>query len=109
MKIQMRKINPILLCLCIVAFFIFICFAQQIGKIYELNREIAKLEADQVSLTQKSADLEEEISLLHNNEYLMVLARENFSMILPGEKLYLPSTENDTLMEHKEVDGVILH
>ncbi len=30
-------------------------------------------------------------------------------MILPGEKLYLPSTETEDMMPHKAVSGDILH
>ncbi len=109
MKIRIKKMRPVMLCLLLVAIFISVCFGQQLLKIVGLNQEIAALEADKSRLQEESVALEEEIADLHNNDYLMVLARENFSMILPGEKLYLPSTENETVMEHKEVDGVILH
>ncbi len=109
MKIHIRKIKPTVVCFLLVAAFIMVCFGQQLLKIYDLNREINRLEADKTALIEESATLEEEIELLHDDAYLMVLARENFGMILPGEKLYLPSTENEEIMEHKEVDGVILH
>jgi len=68
-------------------FLIYIMFTlvSQQFKIAELARKDAELEAEKTALLQEREELKKEISLLHTDEYIEGIARDELGLVKPGE------------------------
>jgi len=54
-------------------------------KIAELARQDAELQAQKKTLLQEREELKKEISLLHTDEYIEGIARDELGLVKPGE------------------------
>lgn len=68
-------------------------------KIFSLEAQKMKLEAENKQLTEQRDDLQEELKNVNDSEYVEHQAREQLSLIKPGETLYVlpprPEKENE--------------
>jgi len=68
-------------------------------KIFSLEAQKMKLEAENKQLTEQRDNLQNELENVNDPEYVEHQAREQLSLIMPGETLYilppLPGTENE--------------
>jgi cell division protein DivIC len=54
-------------------------------KIADLTQQGAELEAQKKALLQQREELKKEISLLHTDEYIEEIARDELGLVKPGE------------------------
>ncbi|AEE90387.1 Septum formation initiator [Tepidanaerobacter acetatoxydans Re1] len=62
--------------------------AMQQFKITKLAQQEAQLKARMKEVTEQREELEEEISLLHTDEYIEGVARDELGLVKPGEYIY---------------------
>ena len=78
---------------------IVICLAGiTISSMWRLSRiktETAALELELAYWQDKLADIEEQIRLATEDETIERIAREKLGLVMPGETVYLPKSEDD--------------
>lgn len=57
-------------------------------KIAKLAQQETQLKARMKEVTEQRKELEEEISLLHTDEYIERVARDELGLVKPGEYIY---------------------
>ncbi len=57
-------------------------------KIGKLTQQETQLKARMKEVTEQRKELEEEISLLHTDEYIERVARDELGLVKPGEYIY---------------------
>ena len=89
-----------------VSLFLF-SFGDRIVTVARLNGELRDVEEQRIAANVRRLELEEELAALHNDEYLMTLARRDLGYILPGEKVMVESKVSPDLLEKQETESVI--
>lgn len=79
-KIRIRHLLFLLFLIYVVSTFILQQF-----KIADLTQQGAELEAQKKALLQQREELKKEISLLHTDEYIEEIARDELGLVKPGE------------------------
>lgn len=79
--------------------FLLIIFTYQIinnyRQINQLENNIERVESDIDETKDMKLQLERELSLVDNPDYIERLAREKLGLVKPGEELIIPVKEND--------------
>ncbi len=79
--------------------FLLIVFTYQIinnyRQISQLENNIERVESDIDETKDMKLQLERELSLVDNPDYIERLAREKLGLVKPGEELIIPVKEND--------------
>lgn len=78
---------------------IVICLAgitiSSMWRLSQIKRETAALELELAHWQGKLADIEEQIRLATEDETIERIAREKLGLVMPGETVYLPKSEED--------------
>ena len=78
---------------------IVICLAgitiSSMWRLSQIKRETAALELELAYWQDKLADIEEQIRLATEDETIERIAREKLGLVMPGETVYLPKSEDD--------------
>ena len=61
--------------------------------IFTLKQEQKEIIKQQQALKEQKAELEEELEQLNNPDYIKEQARTQLRLVLPGEKIYVPSAD----------------
>ncbi|MFN2362692.1 MAG: septum formation initiator family protein [Halarsenatibacteraceae bacterium] len=92
-KFLLKRIIPLFL------IFVLIIFTYQIfnnySQINELEKSIEETEAEIDETKESNLELERELSLVDNPDYIERLAREKLGLVKPGEELIIPVKEED--------------
>ena len=78
---------------------IVICLAgitiSSMWRLSQIKKETAALELELSYWQDKLADIEEQIRLATEDETIERIAREKLGLVMPGETVYLPKSEDD--------------
>lgn len=78
---------------------IVICLAgitiSSMWRLSQIKKETAALELELAYWQDKLSDIEEQIRLATEDETIERIAREKLGLVMPGETVYLPKSEDD--------------
>ena len=88
-KIKIRHLLCLLFLIYVLSTFIYQQF-----RIRDLTKQEAELKAKKKAAIEQREELKKEISLLHTDEYIEVIARDELGLVKPGEYI-IKSTSNN--------------
>ncbi len=75
---------------CTIAILFVLAFGGKALESYRLRRHNEKLRREMAALEQETAELQARLTYVQSTEYVEQVAREQFKLVKPGEKLIIP-------------------
>lgn len=89
-RLPLPPVDIITVLVCTVAIFFALAFGGKALESYRLRRHNEKLGQEIAALEQETAELQARLTYVQSPEYVEQVAREQYKMVKPGERLIIP-------------------
>ncbi len=99
-KAKKRKVfkHGIKLMICLALFlfmYLIISFGTNFGRLYVMQQDVEKIQAQVNELQQKNDELKQELKMAQSDAYVEKMAREKLNLVKPGESRIVPVEGNE--------------
>lgn len=98
---EFSKSKVALAIVCVFLCYFGVLFVNQVFKVNEMNSQLAELKMEIEEVKKHNEELEREVELLHNPEYIETLARKELGLIKSGEVLFNVDNNRYVFQEKK--------
>lgn len=107
-KAKNKRKNRVMSLCAVLCLALLLTFGERWFAVIKVSAAIRNAEARLCEVNTERLELEEELALLKDKEYLASLAREKLGYILPGEELWLEAEVNPEVLEKAEESDEII-